>query len=71
MIKWVTNWSEAKIHRGLIGANGGTLVWAVEMPKTYPECRVTTRGIANIAVTDEEVMVSELREDGGNVKVLP
>jgi hypothetical protein len=71
MIKWGTNWSEAKVYRSMIGANGGTLVWAVEMPKTYPECRVTTRGIAHIAVTNDEFAVTELREDGGYVRLLP
>ena len=71
MIKWATNWSEAKTYRGVIGASGATLIWAIEMPKNYPECRVTTRGIAHIAVTNQEAVVTELQEDGGQVRVLP
>jgi hypothetical protein len=71
MIKWTINWNEAKIQRGVIGASGATLVWGIEMPKTYPECRVTRRGVANIAVTNDETVVTELREDGGYVRVLP
>lgn len=71
MIKWATDWSEARIHRGIIGASGATLVWGIEMPKSYPECRVTRRGIAHIAVTNDESVVTELREDGGYVRVLP
>jgi len=71
MIKWVVDWSEVRAVRDSIthtGANG--ILWAIEMPEDYPECRVTRRGIANIAVTDEEGIMSELREDGGEPKLL-
>ncbi|MCG3210649.1 MAG: hypothetical protein FOGNACKC_04280 [Anaerolineae bacterium] len=71
MIKWATNWAEAKNFRGIMGASGATLVWAIEMPPNYPECRVTRRGIANIAVTTDAALASELQEDGGYVQVLP
>jgi hypothetical protein len=71
MVKWAIDWTEAKTYRSTIGANGDTLVWGVEMPKSYPECRVTTRGIAHIAVTNDEFLVTELREDGGYVRLLP
>ena len=71
MIKWTIDRIEAKTYRSMIGANGDTLVWGVEMPKSYPECRVTTRGIAHIAVTNDEFLVAELREDGGYVRLLP
>jgi hypothetical protein len=70
MLKWVTNWSEVQSYRASLSTNGSVL-WAVKMPKTYPECRVTRRGIANIAVTDDETLVAELRDDGGEAKVLP
>ena len=70
MVKWATNWSEAQTYRTSDGFRN-TVVWAIRMPKTYPECRVTRRGVAFIAVTDEETMVTELREDGGEVKLMP
>jgi hypothetical protein len=69
MIKWVVDWSEARTFRDSINANNGIL-WAIEMPEDYPECRVTRRGIANIAITDEEGFMSELKEDGGEPKLL-
>ena len=71
MVKWAINWTEAKTYRSTIGANGDTLVWGVGMPKSYPECRVTTRGIAHIVVTNDGFLVAELREEGGYVRLLP
>ena len=70
VLKWVTNWSEAQMYRALIGGKGD-VIWAIQMPKSYPECRVTRQGIANIAITNDETLVTELCEDGGEAKVLP
>jgi hypothetical protein len=71
MLKWVIDWSEAKAYQDSIRATNNSLIWAIKMPKDYPECRVTRRGIAHIAVTDDEFMVHILREDGGEVQLLP
>jgi len=71
MVKWAINWTEAKPYRSTIGANGDMLVWDAEIPKSYPEYRVTTRGIAHIAVAHDEFLGAELREDGGYVRLLP
>jgi hypothetical protein len=68
MIKWVVNWSEVKTVQDSLNSNG--ILWAIEMPEDYPECLVTRRGIAHIAVTDDENIVNELREDGGEPKVI-
>lgn len=70
MIKWAVDWSEVKNLQDTVRHNGN-IVWAIKMPKDYPECRVTRRGIAYIAVTDDEKLVDELREDGGDVQILP
>ena len=70
MLKWVRSWSEATTLKSSLEAKD-SIVWAVEMPTSYPECRVTRQGIANIAVTDEEAIASGLREDGGEAKILP
>ncbi len=70
MIKWAVDWTEARTHQDAIRRNG-SIVWAVKMPTSYPECRVTRRGIAYIAVTDDEKLVDELREDGGDVQIMP
>jgi hypothetical protein len=71
MLKWVIDWSEAKAYQDSLRVASNGLIWAVKMPKTYPECRVTRRGIAHIAVTDDESVVHTLREDGGEVQLLP
>lgn len=70
MLKWVINWSEAQTYKDTVREVNG-VVWAIKMPKDYPECRVTRRGIANIAITDEEIVANELREDGGDVRIMP
>ena len=69
-VKWVINWTEATTYRHSV-KNGCGVFWAVTMPKTYPECRVTRAGIANIAVTDDETILTELREDGGKAQIIP
>lgn len=71
MVKWVVDWPQAKAFHDTI--RGGTIdvVWAVKMPKSYPECRVTRLGIANIVITDNQSLVNELREDGGEVQIMP
>lgn len=70
MIKWVTDWTQAKSYQDTVRKYCG-VIWAVKMPKTYPECRVTRQGIAHIAITDNEALVEELRQDGGEVQLLP
>jgi hypothetical protein len=70
MIKWVIDWTQAKSYQDVIRKEYG-IIWAIKMPKTYPECRVTRQGIAHIAITDDESMVEELRQDGGEVQLLP
>ena len=70
MVKWVRNWSEAATYKDTLQISNG-VVWAIRMPRNYPECRVTRAGIANIAVTDEIQVAQELREDGGDLRVMP
>ena len=70
MVKWAVDWSEARALQDKIRSNGN-IVWAIKMPTDYPECRVTRRGIASIAVTDDAKIVDELREDGGDVQIMP
>lgn len=70
MRKWVVDWSEVRTFQDSIRDSNNGMLWAIEMPENYPECRVTRRGIANIAITDEEDFINELREDGGEPKLL-
>ena len=70
MVKWVVDWPQAKAYHDSIRANT-SVIWAVKMPKNYPECRVTRLGIAHIAITDSQSLVDELREDGGEVQIMP
>lgn len=70
IVKWVVDWSQAKEYHDTIRAKA-SIVWAVKMPKSYPECRVTRLGIANIVITDDPSFVEELREDGGDVQIMP
>ena len=71
MIKWVVDWPQAKAFHDSIRSNAIDVIWAVKMPKNYPECRVTRLGIANIVITDNQSLVNELREDGGEVQIMP
>lgn len=72
MVKWVTSWTEAQTYKDSVqNGNGSNVFWAITMPKTYPECRVTRAGIANIAVTNDEMVVAELSEDGGEAQIIP
>lgn len=71
MIKWVIDWPQAKAFHDSIRSNASDVIWAVKMPKNYPECRVTRLGIANIVITDNQSLVNELREDGGEVQIMP
>lgn len=70
MIKWVTGWPQARQYHDTIRSATATVVWAVKMPKSYPECRVTRQGIAHIAITDDEMLVDELRVNGGEPQIL-
>ena len=69
MIKWVVDWAAALAYQDEIRSKS-PVVWAVNMPQDYPECRVTRQGIAHIAITDDEELVEELRQDGGEVKLM-
>ena len=71
MVKWVVDWPQAKAFHDSIRSNTIDVIWAVKMPKNYPECRVTRLGIANIVITDNQSLVNELREDGGEVQIMP
>ncbi len=71
MVKWVIDWPQAKAYHDSVRTQLGGVVWAVRMPKSYPECRVTRQGIAHIAITDDESLVEELRFNGGDAQVLP
>ncbi|HRV92221.1 MAG TPA: hypothetical protein P5526_08675 [Anaerolineae bacterium] len=71
MVKWVVDWPQAKAFHDSIRSNAIDVIWAVKMPKNYPECRVTRLGIANIVITDNQSLVNELREDGGEVQIMP
>ncbi len=69
MLKWVLNWSDAKILRDSLRKQAA-VIWAIKMPPDYPECRVTRAGVASIAITDDEIIAAELREDGGEARVI-
>jgi hypothetical protein len=70
MIKWVLDWHQARQFQDEVRQHCGN-IWAIKMPKSYPECRVTRSGIAHIALTDDELMVETLRQDGGEVRLMP
>lgn len=69
MLKWVLNWSDAKILRDTLREQAG-VIWAIQMPPDYPECRVTRAGIASIAITNDEIIATQLCEDGGEARVI-
>ena len=71
MLKWVTSWVEARAFQDSVRTTTNGIIWAVKMPKTYPECRVTRQGIAYIAITDDETLVRELSDDGGEALIMP
>ncbi len=69
MVKWVVDWKAALAYQDSVRQEHDS-IWAVKMPMNYPECRVTRQGVAHIAITDDENLVEELRQDGGEVQLM-